>query len=115
MTDMIFSQFLPISCAAVISSFPQSLILSLSFVGLCDNFEFGIGGGHQEKKNKRRTRRGGNSLYVFCIVVVLFSAKWLSSVFSAETQDFSEEQDNETNDLDTHSTVFSSNPSPFTR
>ena len=71
MTDMIFSQFLPISCAAVISSFPQSQILSLSFVGLCDNFEFGIGGGHQEDKKKRTKEEEEIHFTFFCIVVVL--------------------------------------------
>ena len=60
----------------VLQSFQAShnLRFSLSFVGLCDNFEFGIGGGHQEDRKKNKRRRG-NSLYVFlyCSSVVVQS------------------------------------------
>ena len=72
----------------VLQSFQAShnLRFSLSFVGLCDNFEFGIGGGHQEKRTK-----GEEEIHFtfFCIVVVLLCKVVVFCIFCWDPRFFS--------------------------
>ena len=88
MTDMIFSQFLPISCAAVISSFPQSQILSL-FCRTLRQFWVWHWWWPPRRQKKRTKEEEEIHFTFFCIVVVLLCKVVVFCIFCWDPRFFS--------------------------